>query len=102
MTYGKLMKNKKIYRYEEEFIMKFYTENKMMYFEVTECEGIFAKGKYKIDAYNKIYEGEYSYERDMTEEMMFNSKKEANIVAEAFSFAYDWGNSDAKKRRKTV
>lgn len=74
--------------------MKFYTENKAMYFEVVECDTILGKGKYKIDAYNRIDHEDYSYEREITEGMVFNSEKEANIIAEHLSYAYNWGYDD--------
>jgi hypothetical protein len=77
--------------------MEFYTENRLMYFEVVECETLFGKGKFKIDAYNKLGFKYYSYEREITEGMVFNSEKEANIIAEHLAHAYDWGYDDHRK-----
>lgn len=80
--------------------MKFYTENKAMYFEVTECETILGKGKYKIDAYNRIDEtDDYTYEREITEGMVFSSEKNANIIAEHLTYAYNWGFDDCKNNK---
>lgn len=69
-----------------------------MYFEACECDGIFGKGKYKIDAYNRLESGNYTAERDMTEGFVLNSEEKANKLAEALSWAYNWGCDDAQKR----
>jgi hypothetical protein len=77
--------------------MKFYTKNKAMYFEVCECEGIFGKGKYKLDAFNRIENtDDYTFEREITEGMVFNSEKDAKIIAEHLSYAYNWGYDDCE------
>lgn len=67
-----------------------------MYFEVVECDTVLGKGKYKIDVFNKTKSKHYSYEREMTEGMVFNSEKEANLIASHFAISYNWGNEDAK------
>lgn len=79
---------------------RYYTENKGMYFEVIECDGIFGSGKYKIDAYNRVENEDYTFEREITEGMVFDSEKEANIIAESLSHAYNWGFDDCRKHYK--
>ncbi|WP_428909458.1 hypothetical protein [Niallia sp. Krafla_26] len=77
---------------------KYYTENRMMYFEVVEMEGILGKGKYKIDSFLHTNNGHYTIDRDMTEGVVLNSERKANIIAEGMSWAYNWGYEDGNKK----
>lgn len=62
-----------------------------MYFEVAESVKIEDKITYEVEAYylNKL--NDYRFERRIPEYVCFETKVEAERIAEALSWAFDWG-----------
>lgn len=70
---------------------KYFTENKEMYFEVTESE---YADKYLIYAFSKDGD-EYRYERNIPEDIVFDNLT-ANTVAQSLSWVFEWGVETTK------
>lgn len=68
---------------------KYYTDNKLMYFEVIELED--EHGKYEVHAFYKDENtNTYRYERVIPEDSYFDLLT-GRCVAEALSWTFNWG-----------
>jgi hypothetical protein len=82
---------------------KYYTENNQMYFEVQEVESSqYSKDnkEYLINAFYKNDNNDYRYERQIPEDVFFNNKVDAEVVAESLSWVFNWGVDTTKENIK--
>lgn len=74
--------------------MKYYTENKEMYFEVQGGLNGYNVG-YQVASYHKI-DGTYRFERMLPEDYMLDLKEDAEQLAAILPMIYDWGYDDSQ------